>query len=300
MLRTRLAHCVVFPLIIVVSACGASAGSEVETVSTLRIPDPQAGGLRKLVIVWGVELSGSLTMRYEHGSAWLNGLEWLPAPPPHGFMVPKATLTLDAGKLSPAAVKMLESVPRVAQLKREGWTTNRAIEIYFAQQESLLEYVSGVYCEALPRGKEVANRMARQAIDPGLASTDTTGTKAPAFSGSGSIRLYFHGLGGKGRTRDGPATEPSPQESAEFLRSRAEGQYQHLGWALGLDAPVLAVYTTDAAFLLIGGDANRGFEEWDRLRAARSAEERREVARSFKVLPANLAAEFGSAQIAVH
>jgi hypothetical protein len=285
-------------LLIAASGPPLAAWAETQSVAPIRVPTPQAGQPRKVVIVRGVELSGTLVMRYERGCAYLNDLEWLPAPRPNGFMIPKATF--DASELSPAAVRMFQSAPRVVQLQRQGLTRNRAIETYVEQQDSLLEYVSDVYRKAIPRGKGAADRAARLAIDPGLASVDSAGPLAPSFSGAGSVTLFFLGHGFRGLMRDGSTREPTPRETAEFLSSRAKGQYERLRSMLELEAPVLAVYTADAAMLFIGGDATRGFAELDRLHAAGSAAARREIARSFKALPVNLAVELEQAHAFDH
>lgn len=298
MVQCRIARWTLSLLFVAASGFLAPAAAQVRTIATLRIPNPEPGRPRKVVIVRGVELSGPVEMRYEHGCAWLNGVEWLSAPTPHGFMTPKATF--NAEELSPAAVRTFHDVPRVVELKRQGLTTNRAIEIYFAQQESLLEYVSDVYRNALPRGKDAADRAARLAIDPGLASVDAAGPRAPAFSSSGSIDLYFLGFGTRGVIREGAAKEPTAGETAAWLWSRAEGQYQELGRMLELDAPVLALSTAGTISFYTGGDATRAFEELDRLHAARSAAARRAVADSLKVLPAIAASELEQAHAFAH
>jgi hypothetical protein len=199
MIGSRIVRWMTVLEIAVASGPPPAAWAGTQPVATIKVPAPQAGQPRKVVIVRGVELSGTLVMRYEHGCAYLNELEWLSTPTPYGFMTPKPTF--DAGELSPAAVRMFQSVPRVVQLQRQGLSRNRAIEIYFAQQESLLDHVSDVYRKALPSGSDAADRAARLAIDPGLASVDTAGPHAPSFSGSGSVTLYFHGLGLRGLDR---------------------------------------------------------------------------------------------------
>jgi hypothetical protein len=271
---------VVFLLLLIASATTARA--EDEFLGTLTVPPPDAPGPRKLLIVHGVALSGTLEARYDKGGATLGGVPYLAAPRPTGFMVPR--VTPDASNLSPAARIHFGQLPRVARHLREGWSADAAIVDYWTASESLLVRVSRAYRMALPGGEAQATRAARSAIDPELAYPDSTGPRAGSFSANGSISLYFvNDFARSISVIDAPS--PTPEQQAAWLRDRAKGQLSQFRTMFALDGPVLVVCTEGAIMTSTGASATEVFAEIDQLKAAGTKQEREILARTIVHLP---------------
>jgi len=263
-------------------ALSSHAHAEPVSLGTVTIP---SGPPRKLVIVRGVELSGTVEAFYEHGGATLGGIPYLAVPSPVGFMVPRRDDRYDPSRLSPLARAHYAKLPRVTRRVREGWDLDSAIVDYHAAQESLFARCSRAYRNALPLGEVRAGQLARAEIDREIAYPDSAGLHKASFAANGSLTIHFVDDFAQSISFVDAGPPPTPAEQAAWLRDRAEDQIRSLRSYLEMAGPAFILYTASAVIMSGGKDATAAFEELDRMKSAGTSEERARLRPSIVHVP---------------